>query len=166
MVTTNSHLKQWNKIYLQNAYGTDDSVNETNIQQREADLDNSDDDYLDTDTNEASAANRDTMLDSLVIGIQSSTYTFTVGEGQNSFIQWTSCGMPIISHNFLWESKTIRQWRLQSVHKWNIQIGIMYRRYMGCTQYSKYILEVKTSTGTAFATNSFIGSERWNKTKG
>ena len=57
------------RIYLHNAHGTEDSVNETNIQETEAYLENSDDDYLEADNSETSAANRDTILDNTATDI-------------------------------------------------------------------------------------------------
>ena len=71
-----------NRIYLHNAYGTEDSVNETNIQLTGADLGSSGDDYLKADNSEASAGNRDTMLGSSATDILSATYTFAPEEGK------------------------------------------------------------------------------------
>ena len=45
MVKTNSYFKQHNRVYLHNDHITEDSLNETNIQQLEAHVGNSDDDF-------------------------------------------------------------------------------------------------------------------------
>ena len=50
-----------NKIYL-HIHTEQNSVNDTNIQQTETYDENSEDDYSDVDNNEASVANRDTLL--------------------------------------------------------------------------------------------------------
>ena len=72
-----------NRIYLHSAHGKENSKNETNMQQTEADVDNSDDSYSEVNNKETSTANRDTMLDNTATDMQSSTYILALGEGKN-----------------------------------------------------------------------------------
>ena len=49
--------------------------------------------------NEASVANRDTMLDSTTMDMQSLTYTYTPGEAKFMF-SLSPCGIPVLSQKF------------------------------------------------------------------
>ena len=92
----------------------------------EADLYNSDADYLEAYNNEASAVNRGTMLDSTVTDIQPSAYIFAPEEVKipvfsESVAEYLS--FPII---FCGKVRPSNNERLRKIkHKWNIQVLIM-----------------------------------------
>ena len=97
-----------NSFYLHNAHGTEDSINETNMKQTKVDIANSDDNYSEADNSEASSATKVSVLDSAASDIYNFSIHISSWKRKNFCVQYVPCRIPLFSHVFLWEIKTIK----------------------------------------------------------
>ena len=100
-------LNSENRIYLHNAHWKEDSINEANMQQTEADVDNSDDDYSEVDNSNSSAANRDKCWIAQ-LETYSLQYTYLLLEKAKFFCSLSPLHNTFPSLHFMWQRRTIK----------------------------------------------------------
>ena len=130
-----------NIIYQHSVHRTENSVTKTNMPQTYADVDNSDDDYLEENNNEAFVANRTQCW---IAQLQTSNHQHTHLIPEKAKL--------LCSMSPLQNTPSFPQFSREN-------IKILCSRYTCWTQCSKYILEVKTSTDTEYPGKSLTGSE-------